>query len=87
MNANTTSKWGGYGASVFTIACFCEGLAYAITEGDLPDWFGIVTGATFLLATLSGVVCLSAAMIGYFQRRRSRAEPPGGSEVRAPVAP
>ena len=87
MNANTTSKWGGYGASAFTIACFCEGLAYAITEGDLPDWFAIVTGSTFLLATLSGVVCLSAAMIGYFQRRRARVGPGGGPQVSEPVAP
>jgi hypothetical protein len=69
---NTISKWGGYGASFFTIAAFGEGAAYAITQRDLPGWFGILTGSTFCLAALSGVVCLGAALIDYFRRKRSR---------------
>lgn len=72
---NTTSKWGGYGASFFSIVCFAEGMAYAIKQGDLPAWFAVLTGSSFLLATLSGVVCLAAAFVGYFQRRRQGSQP------------
>jgi hypothetical protein len=68
---DTTSKWGGYGASLFSIVCFGEGMAYAITQGELPDWFAIVTGSSFLLGTISGTVCLGAALVDYFQRRRN----------------
>ena len=71
MNLNTTSRWGGYGASFFIIACFGEGMAYAIRQGDLPAWFAIVTGSTFSLAALSGTVCLAAALIDYVRRRRT----------------
>jgi len=78
---NTTSKWGGYGASFFSIACFGEGLAYAFTEGDLPGWFGILTGACFTLAAISGVVCLLAALIGYFRRKRPSSPPAPGDEA------
>jgi hypothetical protein len=71
MNANTISKWGGYGASLFSLVCFGEGTAYAVTQGDLPAWFGILTGGCFLLATLSGAVCLGAALVDCLRRRRS----------------
>lgn len=85
MNANTISKWGGYGASLFSLVCFGEGLAYAITQGDLPEWFAILTGTSFLLATISGAVCLGAAMIDYLLRRRL-GRPAGGTEATAGAA-
>jgi hypothetical protein len=81
---NTTSRWGGYGASFFTIVCFGEGLAIALTQGDLPAWFAILTGACFSLATLSGVVCLVAALVGHFRTKRASTSPMGG-EVRPGV--
>ncbi len=71
MNTSTISKWGGYGASLFSLVCFGEGTAYAITQGELPAWFAILTGSCFLMAALSGAVCLGAALVDYLQRRRS----------------
>ena len=70
---NTTSKWGGYGASFFSIACFAEGAAYAVTQGNLPSWFAVLTGSCFSLAALSGFVCLGAALVGRLARKRRSA--------------
>ena len=81
MNANMTSKWGGYGASFFTIISFGEGMAYAITHGDLPAWFAILTGSCFTLAALSGAVCLGAVSIAYYTRRRQSSRSVGGDEA------
>ena len=83
---NTTSKWGGYAASFFSIACFAEGLAYAITDADLPAWLAILTGSCFSLAALYGVVCLAAAFIGYYKRRRQSSRPAGGGGGRESAA-
>ncbi len=86
MNANSLSKWGGYGASLFSLVCFGEGMAYAITQGDLPTWFAIVTGSTFLLATLAGVICLGAALFDYWRRQRSDNRTANAREATASAA-
>ena len=82
----TTSKWGGLGASFFCIVCFVEGTACAITPGNLPNWFAIVTGSCFLLATISGVVCLATALIDHFQRRQPGHRPADSGKEQASVA-
>jgi hypothetical protein len=71
----TVSKWGGYGASFFTLATFGEGLAYALTQGDLPDWFAYLTAASFILAALSGLMCLTTGFIAYLKDRRGAGRP------------
>jgi hypothetical protein len=81
-----TSKWGGYAASFFSITYFGEGMAYAITHGDLPTWFAILTGSCFSLAALSGAVCLGAALLDYFQHRLQSNRPVGGGEVKESAA-
>lgn len=75
------SEWAGYAASAFTIVSFGEGMAFAATHGDLPAWFAILTGCSFTLATLSGMVCLAAALLGLLRRGRLDAMSGGGGSL------
>src|SRR4030095_2816105 len=83
---NTTSKWSGYSASLFSILAFGEAMAYAFVDKALPDWFDILTGTCLSLGALSGVVCLGAASLGHFRRKRRGGGgiSPGAGEHGAP---
>jgi len=80
----TISKWGGYGASFFII--FCAGAGMAGGVWNLPDWLDVLIPSSFVLAALSGAVCLTAASIYYFKRLRQSGPSAGGAEVREGAA-
>jgi len=81
---NTISKWGGYGASFFIIIRAGAGMAGG--SWNLPDWLDALIPSSFVLATLSGVVCLTAASIHHFRSKRQSSPSVGGGEMREGAA-
>ena len=64
---NTVSKWAGYSASFFTIVYLPLVIVH---EDSQPEWMAIFTGGCMVLAAVSGVVCLSSAILGFFRARK-----------------
>jgi hypothetical protein len=76
-----TSQWAGYSASILAIAIFLAVTLFRHPDGEVPGWFGVVTGWLMTLAAITGAVCLVSSAFGSVRRRRRSTTAVGGGAV------